>query len=70
MLVKILLADDHKIVRDGLRSLIEKLPDMQETQPKSDPPIDLQTILTISGEKREKMVHEASLRIISFGVSP
>ena len=29
MAVKILLADDHKIVRDGLRSLIEKHPDMQ-----------------------------------------
>jgi len=27
--VKILLADDHKIMRDGLRSLIEKLPGMQ-----------------------------------------
>ena len=29
MAVKILLAADHKIVRDGLRSLIEKHPDMQ-----------------------------------------
>jgi two-component system, NarL family, response regulator NreC len=29
MAIKILLADDHKIVRDGLRSLIEKQPDMQ-----------------------------------------
>ncbi|OHB58053.1 MAG: DNA-binding response regulator [Planctomycetes bacterium GWF2_50_10] len=29
MAVKILLADDHKIVRDGLRSLIEKQPNMQ-----------------------------------------
>jgi DNA-binding NarL/FixJ family response regulator len=27
--VKILLADDHKIMRDGLRSLIEKLPEME-----------------------------------------
>ena len=27
--VKILLADDHKIMRDGLRSLIEKLPGME-----------------------------------------
>ena len=27
--VKILLADDHKIMRDGLRSLIEKQPGMQ-----------------------------------------
>ncbi len=29
MRIKILLADDHKIVRDGLRSLLEKLPDME-----------------------------------------
>ncbi len=29
MKIKILLADDHKIVRDGLRALIEKFPDMQ-----------------------------------------
>jgi DNA-binding NarL/FixJ family response regulator len=29
MSVRILLADDHKIFRDGLRSLIEKQPDMQ-----------------------------------------
>ncbi len=29
MKIKILLADDHKIVRDGLRALIEKCPDMQ-----------------------------------------
>lgn len=28
MQIKILLADDHKIVRDGLRALIEKEPDM------------------------------------------
>jgi len=27
--IKILLADDHKIMRDGLRSLIEKRPDME-----------------------------------------
>ena len=43
-------------LEDKRLSLEEKLPDMQETQPKSDPPIDLQTILTIFGEKREKMV--------------
>lgn len=29
MLIKIILADDHKIVRDGLRSLIEKQSDMK-----------------------------------------
>lgn len=29
MSIKILLADDHKIVRDGLRALIEKYPDME-----------------------------------------
>jgi len=29
MNVKILLADDHKIMREGLRSLIEKKPDME-----------------------------------------
>ncbi len=29
MSIKILLADDHKIVRDGLRTLIEKEPDMK-----------------------------------------
>jgi two-component system response regulator NreC len=29
MLTKILLADDHKIVRDGLRALIEKEPNME-----------------------------------------
>ncbi len=29
MRIKILLADDHKIVRDGLRSLLEKQPDME-----------------------------------------
>jgi DNA-binding NarL/FixJ family response regulator len=29
MSVKILLADDHKIMRDGLRALIEKRPDLQ-----------------------------------------
>lgn len=29
MKVRILLADDHKIMRDGLRSLIERLPDME-----------------------------------------
>jgi DNA-binding NarL/FixJ family response regulator len=27
--IKILLADDHKIMRDGLRSLLEKQPDME-----------------------------------------
>jgi two-component system response regulator NreC len=27
--VKILLADDHKVMRDGLRSLIEKQPEME-----------------------------------------
>jgi DNA-binding NarL/FixJ family response regulator len=35
MTVRILLADDHKIIREGLRSLIEKQPDMEvvaETQ--------------------------------------
>jgi DNA-binding NarL/FixJ family response regulator len=29
MSVKILLADDHKVMRDGLRSLIEKQPEME-----------------------------------------
>jgi len=29
MSVKILLADDHRIMRDGLRSLIAKQPDME-----------------------------------------
>lgn len=29
MKIKILLADDHKITRDGLRSLLEKQPDME-----------------------------------------
>ena len=29
MKIKILLADDHKIVRDGLRTLVEKEPDME-----------------------------------------
>ncbi|MDH5202517.1 MAG: response regulator transcription factor [Nitrospirota bacterium] len=29
MSIKILLADDHKIVREGLRSLLEKQPDME-----------------------------------------
>ncbi len=29
MPIKILLADDHKIVRDGLRSLLERQPDME-----------------------------------------
>jgi two-component system, NarL family, response regulator NreC len=29
MKTKILLADDHKIMRDGLRSLLEKLPDVE-----------------------------------------
>ena len=29
MSIKIILADDHKIVRDGLRSLLEKQPDME-----------------------------------------
>jgi DNA-binding NarL/FixJ family response regulator len=29
MTIKILLADDHKIVRDGLRTLVEKEPDME-----------------------------------------
>lgn len=29
MSIKILLADDHKIVRDGLRSLLEKQPNME-----------------------------------------
>jgi len=29
MRIKILLADDHKIVRDGLRTLVEKEPDME-----------------------------------------
>jgi len=29
MSIKILLADDHKIIRDGLRSLIEKCPEME-----------------------------------------
>ena len=29
MRTRILLADDHKIIRDGLRALLEKLPDME-----------------------------------------
>ena len=29
MKIKLLIADDHKIVRDGLRSLLEKQPDME-----------------------------------------
>jgi len=29
MSIKIILADDHRIVRDGLRSLLEKQPDME-----------------------------------------
>ncbi len=29
MSMKILLADDHKIIREGLRTLIEKQPDME-----------------------------------------
>lgn len=29
MRIKILLADDHKIVRDGLRTLLEQQPDME-----------------------------------------
>lgn len=29
MSIRIVLADDHKIVRDGLRSLLEQQPDMQ-----------------------------------------
>ena len=29
MSIKVLLADDHKIIRDGLRSLIERHPDME-----------------------------------------
>ena len=29
MVTKILLADDHKIIREGLRSLLEKQPDME-----------------------------------------
>jgi hypothetical protein len=40
-------------LEDKLLSLEEKLPDMQETQLKSDPPIDLQTILTNLDEKRK-----------------
>jgi two-component system, NarL family, response regulator NreC len=29
MTIRIILADDHKIVRDGLRSLLEQQPDME-----------------------------------------
>jgi len=29
MMIRIILADDHKIIRDGLRTLIEKEPDME-----------------------------------------
>ncbi len=29
MSIRILLADDHKIIRDGLKSLLEKVPDME-----------------------------------------
>lgn len=29
MRTKIILADDHKIIREGLRSLLEKQPDME-----------------------------------------
>ena len=29
MSIRILLADDHKITRQGLRSLLEKQPDME-----------------------------------------
>ena len=29
MTIKILIADDHKIVRDGLRTLVEKQSDME-----------------------------------------
>jgi hypothetical protein len=43
-------------LKDKLLSLEKKLTDMQETQLKSDPQIDIQTILTNLDEKREKMV--------------
>lgn len=31
MSIKILIADDHKIVRDGLRGLLDRMPDMEVT---------------------------------------
>ena len=36
MSIRILLADDHKIVREGLRSLLEKQPDMEVTAEAED----------------------------------
>lgn len=29
MTIRVLIADDHRIVRDGIRALLEKQPDMQ-----------------------------------------
>lgn len=42
MVIRIVLADDHKIIREGLRSLLEKQPDMEVIAEAQDGPTTVQ----------------------------
>ncbi|ODS34805.1 MAG: DNA-binding response regulator [Candidatus Scalindua rubra] len=47
MSIRIVLADDHRIVRDGLRSLLEKQPDMEVVAEAEDGRTAVQKVLEI-----------------------
>lgn len=47
MVIKIVLADDHKIVRDGLRALLEKQPDMEVVAEAGDGRTTVQQVLEL-----------------------
>lgn len=47
MSIRIVLADDHRIVRDGLRSLLEKQPDMEVVAEAEDGRTAVQKVLKI-----------------------
>ncbi len=57
MNIKVLLADDHKIIRDGLRSLIEKNPDMEVVGEAED------------GRTTVRLVHELDPDIVIMDIS-
>ena len=57
MRIKILLADDHKIVRDGLRTLLEQQPDMEVVAEAED------------GAQAVKLVQELSPDVVIMDIA-